>query len=285
MALTKSIDTIKSKLGTIPVSTGQVIYLSDTEELYFDSSNGTRIQVRDLIILETEAERTAIIAPLTKLYYVKNERMLWVYSGVWMPLTSESVFVLDTRSENTLPDEYQDNGTRTIRWELKELSAIGLTANPAAIKNYAIVQTSVPWGDNSGGLVTQTAVVNTSGGVNIYTRQGSSSSAGTWDSWVRQTFFATESFANKLNWVKFSNGLIIQFGNINATSNVAYVTLPTAFPTSVKSILATCAYNIKNDMRVTATEYDNGTQIRFDINGYDVTADQPQQVNWLALGY
>ena len=68
MAITQSAETILANLGTIPVMSGQVIYVRDAQQLYFDSLNGTRVQIRDVIFLDTDAQRTAIVAPLEKLY-------------------------------------------------------------------------------------------------------------------------------------------------------------------------------------------------------------------------
>lgn len=112
MALAQSIETIKSKLSTIPVTTGQVIYVGDTQEIYFDSSEGIREQIKDLIILETEAERLVIIAPLQKLYYVKNTSALWIYSGAWVEINNVGAlpFVQEIGKlwwENAIPLYYE----------------------------------------------------------------------------------------------------------------------------------------------------------------------------------
>lgn len=91
MAITQSAETILSKLSTISVTSGQVIYVRDAQQLYFDSLNGTRIQVTDIIFLNTDADRTAIMSPLEKLYYVIGTGVLWIYNGsAWVSINSVS---------------------------------------------------------------------------------------------------------------------------------------------------------------------------------------------------
>ena len=86
MAITQSAETILANLDTIPVMSGQVIYVRDTRDLYFDSLNGTRVRIADVVWLNTEAERVALLSPPEKLYYVRGTQTLWVYSGGWVQL-------------------------------------------------------------------------------------------------------------------------------------------------------------------------------------------------------
>lgn len=83
MAITQSIETINSKLGTIPIKAGQIIYVRDRKAILFDSADGTRVAVEDIIPLDTDAQRIALIAPLSKLYLVKDTKKLWYYNGAW----------------------------------------------------------------------------------------------------------------------------------------------------------------------------------------------------------
>ena len=59
MAIMQSGETISSVLNSISKTAGQVIYVRDTKRLYFDSLNGDRIEVTDIIPLATESEREA----------------------------------------------------------------------------------------------------------------------------------------------------------------------------------------------------------------------------------
>ena len=87
MAITQSAETILANIDTIPVMSGQVIYVRDAQQLYFDSLNGTRVQIRDVIFLDTDAQRTAIVAPLEKLYFVKATGVLWAYNDGWVAIS------------------------------------------------------------------------------------------------------------------------------------------------------------------------------------------------------
>lgn len=274
MALTKSIDTIKSKLGTIPVSTGQVIYLSDTEELYFDSSNGTRIQVRDLIILETEAERTAIIAPLTKLYYVKETKVLWVYAGAWVPISESATFtpIWTTDDLNTITQPghycgYQADGVETHHYPINECM---MALNVYYYTSDWVFQELIDIGRRDR---------------YIRYRAGSTN---TWSDWT-MVFSSTQSLGTESNWVKFSNNLIIQWGYINATAASGIQQYPVAFPTMVSAIVGGGNYNATPDVRVTLTRAGGNdllTKFQYDIfRSPAVTADNPQTIYYIALGW
>ena len=64
MALMQSGETISSVLNSISKTAGQVIYVRDTKRLYFDSLNGDRIEITDIIPLATESEREALLSPI-----------------------------------------------------------------------------------------------------------------------------------------------------------------------------------------------------------------------------
>lgn len=82
MALMQAGETISSALNSISKTAGQVIYVRDTKRLYFDSLNGDRIEITDIIPLATESEREALLSPIeNKLYYVIQTFRLWIYSG------------------------------------------------------------------------------------------------------------------------------------------------------------------------------------------------------------
>lgn len=80
----------RSSLNTIPKKSGQLIYCKDSRESFYDASDGTRIQMGDIIYLNTEEERTALLAPLTdKIYFVRSTSKLYKYNGTaWILLNS-----------------------------------------------------------------------------------------------------------------------------------------------------------------------------------------------------
>lgn len=72
-----------------PISPGQYVVCIDTGNIYYDSGENKRKQLTDVIDLETDAQRQAIVAPLDKLYFVKETCHLWRYvNGEWKDLLS-----------------------------------------------------------------------------------------------------------------------------------------------------------------------------------------------------
>ena len=78
------IRTNKSLLNTAEISNGCVYFVEDTKELFFDFDS-KRSEVKDILILEKESERTSILfAPLNKFYFVLETKILWLYKdGSW----------------------------------------------------------------------------------------------------------------------------------------------------------------------------------------------------------
>ena len=89
MTYVKFNTTAKSKAmstSQIPVTDGQFLIVTDTKQLMYDFG-ATRITLGDIVELDTEAERAALLAPLDKFYFIKDTKTLWRYtSGVWQSL-------------------------------------------------------------------------------------------------------------------------------------------------------------------------------------------------------
>ena len=97
----KAVITNKSGLQSTAVSNGCVYFVDDTKELFFDFDS-TRVEVKDILILDTDSQRTNILfSPLNKFYFVLETQKLWLYKdGTWYQLTG-SVDLSDyyTKSE------------------------------------------------------------------------------------------------------------------------------------------------------------------------------------------
>lgn len=89
MALIKFIETIESNLDTIPTSPGQLIFCSDTRDIYMDDSYFSRTPMTDIIKVPTELDREAIFVPLIgKIYLVEESNTLYTYNGLdWENIT------------------------------------------------------------------------------------------------------------------------------------------------------------------------------------------------------
>lgn len=77
------VKTIQSVLEQTTVVDGKVYFAQDSERLFFDYDN-VRTEIRDIIILDTDAEREEMLAPKNKFYFVIESSSLWLYkTGDW----------------------------------------------------------------------------------------------------------------------------------------------------------------------------------------------------------
>lgn len=82
--------TTKSKVSSLPVKNGQMIFVKDKEKIYYDWDN-KRTAYHDIEELATNAERTGLESPKNnKIYLVEEDHTLWQYAGSkWIKLTNE----------------------------------------------------------------------------------------------------------------------------------------------------------------------------------------------------
>ena len=98
--ITKSIlsvcATVGSKLSELPIKNGNLIFVQDKHRIALDYG-GKRVFYNQLEELATEAERVAILAPVTGSYYfVIDTAVLWTYQNEWIQITTppeEIVFI------------------------------------------------------------------------------------------------------------------------------------------------------------------------------------------------
>lgn len=93
MPILKFSTTVKSKAtdtSIIPIKDGQFLIVTDTKQLMYDFG-ATRVTLGDIIELETETDRTSLVTPLDKFYFVKSTGVLWRYNGgTWLDMSSGS---------------------------------------------------------------------------------------------------------------------------------------------------------------------------------------------------
>ena len=79
---------LKSIINNNKPGCGSLIVAKDTKELFADA-DGERIQINDIIQLNTEDELYDILAPLSnKFYFVKETNCLFNYNNnKWTPIT------------------------------------------------------------------------------------------------------------------------------------------------------------------------------------------------------
>lgn len=85
MSKFKPVRALSSTVSSFPKKAGQVIFVEDALEIWWDPTDTNRVQVRDVIVLETEAERQTVLAPLSKFYYIIETNALWRFGndGEW----------------------------------------------------------------------------------------------------------------------------------------------------------------------------------------------------------
>ena len=80
----KYYDLTESDVKAKPYEAEAIYYCTDSKNIYFDSpTEGERIKMsNDTIILQTEAERISMLAPIAdKIYIVLNSACMYIYSG------------------------------------------------------------------------------------------------------------------------------------------------------------------------------------------------------------
>ena len=114
------------------------------------------------------------------------------------------VTIKDTRNDNQNPQWYFTNYPKQIVQEFKFASSIGLSG-----ETYCYLETTVPWGDSSGGFPKQVAKINGK----QYWRVGTSGT--TWSAW-------NDPGATATNYMKFdsTNGLVISEDASSTAGNV-----------------------------------------------------------------
>ena len=89
MAMVQFIETTESKLSSVSIKYGQLIY-TDTGKAYFDSSSNQRVELTNLGILATDAARTSLTNPVVnKFYFVKTTSKLYLYVGSWVLINKD----------------------------------------------------------------------------------------------------------------------------------------------------------------------------------------------------
>ena len=91
------------KLPDLAIKNGQVIFVSDSKKIALDF-NDKRVFYNQVVVLQTESERTSLLAPITELFYfVVETAVLWTYQVTgWIQVTTnpdEIIYVGDNLPE------------------------------------------------------------------------------------------------------------------------------------------------------------------------------------------
>lgn len=81
--------TVASRLANLTIKDGQLIFVKDKQRLAFDY-DGKRKFYNQIEELNSEAERQALLAPVSGLYYfVIDTATLWRYQDEWIQITAQ----------------------------------------------------------------------------------------------------------------------------------------------------------------------------------------------------
>lgn len=87
--------TTSSRIQDLVIKDGQLIFIRDLGRIAFDFK-GERVFYNQIVELEHEAERRALVSPLSGYYFVIDTAVLWFYKDGWTQITEkpeEVIFV------------------------------------------------------------------------------------------------------------------------------------------------------------------------------------------------
>lgn len=90
MAVVRVYTTVAAKLNKLPVTDGNLVFVSDTHHLYLDY-NGLRIGYNCIQEFSTEEDRVNKLAPVEGYYYVEETGVMWHYKDGWKQLTPSNL--------------------------------------------------------------------------------------------------------------------------------------------------------------------------------------------------
>lgn len=201
-----AIKTNKTGLQNTSVTNGSVYFVADTKELFFDFDS-QRVKVTDILILNTEEERTGILfSPLNKFYFVLATQKLYLYKdGTWYSVAGSGGGSIDIDDVLSLTSENPVQN-KIITAELNnKIEADYISATRPILYNdstgviSANIDTVV--GTNSDYLITsgavETAITNALVSGVVY--------KGTWEA-TGQTDYSSITKPVKKGWLYFVDG-------------------------------------------------------------------------------
>ena len=100
MSIVQHIKVLDSQLANIKIVAGSTIYTRDTGKHFIDISDTERVQISDIIYIDTDKERSALLAPLPdKLYITRDTNKVWIYSvktDKWVCLNIDTTYTAGT---------------------------------------------------------------------------------------------------------------------------------------------------------------------------------------------
>lgn len=132
-----AIGTVASKLPDLSIKNGQLIFIQDSQKIALDF-NDKRVFYNQVVILQKESDREAILSPINELFYfVVDTAVLWMYHNEWVQITSQPeniVFIGTTLPElgsaKTLYVNKEEQNISIWDSESSEYIVVGNTYSP-----------------------------------------------------------------------------------------------------------------------------------------------------------
>lgn len=101
------ISTTASQLPSLPIVNGQLIFIKDKQKIMLDIGD-KRTTYNQIITLQTELERTSLLAPISELFYfVIETNILWTYRNEWIQITKNCRGITNEEIESLFAEKFK----------------------------------------------------------------------------------------------------------------------------------------------------------------------------------
>jgi hypothetical protein len=107
-AIVKMYATVNSRLSALEVKDGQLIFTTDTKQLFLDY-NGLRLAYNCVQVFPTDEDRKAVLAPVEGFYFVENTAILWRYKEGWTQISPDNLNPVYMGGVDTFPAQGDTN--------------------------------------------------------------------------------------------------------------------------------------------------------------------------------
>lgn len=108
--IVKFYTTVASKLSQLEVRNGNLIFTSDTKQIYLDI-HGNRLGYNCIQVFATDTERSALLAPIEGFYFVEETGVMWRYKEKWVQISPDN---LNEITFGTSVDDFPKTGNDKI---------------------------------------------------------------------------------------------------------------------------------------------------------------------------
>lgn len=140
------VETTASRLPSLSIKNGQLIFIKDSQKIALDIDS-KRTFYNQIVVLQTESERTSLLAPVTGLFYfVIETAILWTYQTEgWIQVTTPPKKYINFGVSNPEIGEsdvlYVDKTDKTISyWDDNQNNYVTLSQNVIEITDDEINQ-------------------------------------------------------------------------------------------------------------------------------------------------